>query len=170
MLLILLSRGMLHNCYEVIVMKCLSIRPIFVVPLNWQRFFVMMQILKCLSMPSIHHWKGNSDVNWKDYLDFNWKGYNDIVDYVFTELQIKFLPGSGSYKSTWRGRHVLLQCIFTLQSCTIDSLTQHRWSNASLFDTHMERASIPPLSSTSKAFHLFRAEHVWKEMLGVSLH
>jgi hypothetical protein len=40
--------------------------------------------------------------------------------------------------------------------------------HASLPDPRMERASILPLWSASKAYHLFGAEHTWKEMLGVS--
>jgi hypothetical protein len=37
--------------------------------------------------------------HWKGYIDINLKGYNDILDYVFTELQIKFLPDTYGYKS-----------------------------------------------------------------------
>jgi hypothetical protein len=47
-------------------------------------------------------------------------------------------------------------------------LTHHRREHASLPDPRMEQASILPLSSASKAYHLFGAEHIWKEMLGVS--
>jgi hypothetical protein len=65
-------------------------------------------------------------------------------------------------------KDVLLQCLFTLHSHNIDSLTHHSHEHASLPDPHMERASIPPLLSASKAYHLFRAEHVCKDMLGVS--
>jgi hypothetical protein len=32
----------------------------------------------------------------------------------------------------------------------------------------MERASILSLWSTSKDYHLFGADHIWKEMLGMS--
>jgi hypothetical protein len=39
-------------------------------------------------------------VNWKGYSNINWKCYNDIVDYIFTKLQMKFLPDSNNYKST----------------------------------------------------------------------
>jgi hypothetical protein len=37
-------------------------------------------------------------------------------------------------------------------------------------DPRMERASILLLWSTSKAYHLFNTEHIWKEMLGVFWH
>jgi hypothetical protein len=40
--------------------------------------------------------------------------------------------------------------------------------HASLPDPRMEQASILPLWSASKAYHLFGADHVWKEMLSVS--
>jgi hypothetical protein len=39
--------------------------------------------------------------------------------------------------------------------------------HASLPDPRMEQASILPLWSVSKAYHLFGADYVWKEMLGV---
>jgi hypothetical protein len=93
---------------------------------NWQRFSVVMQTLKCLGVPSNHHWKCYLDVNWKGYPDINWKGYTDIVDYVFTELQMKFLPYSGSYKSTSRGRE--LRRIQTHRPHTIGSKEPKPWS------------------------------------------
>jgi hypothetical protein len=41
--------------------------------------------------------------HWKGYTDIHWKGTNDIVDYVFNEWQMKFLPGTYGYKSrSWR--------------------------------------------------------------------
>jgi hypothetical protein len=40
--------------------------------------------------------------------------------------------------------------------------------NASLPAPRMERASILPLSMASKDDHLFGADHLWKEVLGVS--
>jgi hypothetical protein len=36
-----------------------------------------------------------------------------------------------------------------------------------LLDPYMERASILPLWSASKAYHLFGSDHAWNEMLGV---
>jgi hypothetical protein len=47
-----------------------------------------------------------------------------------------------------------LLCIFTLHSHIIDSLTHYSHEHASLPDPHMERASILPLFSKSKAHHL----------------
>jgi hypothetical protein len=37
--------------------------------------------------------------HWKGYIDINQKVTNDIVDYVFIELQMKFLPGTYGYKT-----------------------------------------------------------------------
>jgi hypothetical protein len=58
------------------------------------------------------------------------------------------------------------------------TLTQHLFiyaqpmhyasENASLPAPRMERASILPLSMASKDDHLFGADHLWKEVLGVS--
>jgi hypothetical protein len=54
--------------------------------------------------------------------------------------------------------------------CLHTSLTHYHLQHASLPDPRMERASILPLWSVSKAYHLFGADHVWIEMLGVSWH
>jgi hypothetical protein len=48
--------------------------------------------------------------------------------------------------------------------------THYAFENASLPSPHMEWASILPLSTASKDDHLFCADHVWKEVLGVSWH
>jgi hypothetical protein len=48
--------------------------------------------------------------------------------------------------------------------------THYPLENASLPYPHMEQASILPLWSASKAYHLFGADHVWKEILGLSSH
>jgi hypothetical protein len=94
------------------------------VPPNWQRFSTVMQTLKCLSVPSNHHWKGYPDVNWKGYPDVNWKGYSDIVDYVFTELQMKFVPVSGGYKSaSWWRELRRIQTHRTIRSMRTDVVT-----------------------------------------------
>jgi hypothetical protein len=44
--------------------------------------------------------------HWKGYTDINRKGSNDIVDYVFTELQMKFLPDTYGYKSRSCGKEL----------------------------------------------------------------
>jgi hypothetical protein len=48
--------------------------------------------------------------------------------------------------------------------------TRHASENASLPAPHMERVSILPLSMVSKDDHLFGADHVWKDVMGVSWH
>jgi hypothetical protein len=49
-----------------------------------------------------------------------------IVDYVFTKLQMKFLPGFGGYKSTSRGRE--LRRIQTHRPHTMGSKEPKPWS------------------------------------------
>jgi hypothetical protein len=51
---------------------------------------------------------------------------------------------------------------------TLLTPSHHRREHASLTDLRMEQASILPLLSVSKAYHLFGAEHIWKEMLDMS--
>jgi hypothetical protein len=46
--------------------------------------------------------------------------------------------------------------------------THYTLEHALLPDPHMERASILPLWSASKAYHLFCVDHIWNEMLDVS--
>jgi hypothetical protein len=69
-------------------------------------------------------WRGM--VHWKGYPDVNWKCYNDTVDYVFIELQMKLLPGSGGYKSTSRERE--LRRIQTYRTHTMGSKEPEPWS------------------------------------------
>jgi hypothetical protein len=113
----------LHLIWDIIVIRSLSwnvsqSKLSLSVPPNWQRFSAVMQSLKCLSVPWNHHWKC--------YPNVNWKCYSDIRDYVFTELEMKFLPGSGSYKSTSRERE--LRHIHTHWLHTMGSKEPEPWS------------------------------------------
>jgi hypothetical protein len=65
--------------------------------------------------------------HWKSYTVINWKGSNDIVDYVFTELQIKFIPGTYSYKSRSWGRE--LKRIQSHRPHTMGSKEPEPWSS-----------------------------------------
>jgi hypothetical protein len=47
-------------------------------------------------------------------------------------------------------------------------LTQYSLEHVSLPDPRMERTSILQLWSVSKASHIFGAEHIWKDILGLS--
>jgi hypothetical protein len=64
--------------------------------------------------------------HWKGYTDINWKSSNDIVDYVFTELQMKFLPGTYGYKSRSWGRE--LRGIQFCRPHTMGSKEPESWS------------------------------------------
>jgi hypothetical protein len=64
--------------------------------------------------------------HWKGYTDINLKGSKDIVDYVFTELQIKFLPGTYGYKSKSWGRE--LRGIQSRRAHTMGSKESEPWS------------------------------------------
>jgi hypothetical protein len=70
--------------------------------------------------------KASLTCHWTGYTDINWKGYNDNVDYVFTYLQMKFLPGTYSYKSKSCKRE--LRRIQTHRPHTMGSKEPEPWS------------------------------------------
>jgi hypothetical protein len=61
-----------------------------------------------------------------------------------------------------------IQTTLTQHLFIYTQLTHYASENASLPAPRMERASIMPLSMVNKDDHLFGADHVWKEVLGVS--
>jgi hypothetical protein len=63
-----------------------------------------------------------------------------------------------------------IQTTLTQHLFIYTQLTHYASENASLPAPRMERASIMPLSTANKDDHLFGADHVWKEVLGVSWH
>jgi hypothetical protein len=123
----------------------------------------------------ITHWKGY-DNRWpitekatltrteKTTLTYHWKGYDD-----------------GSHiaeKATWNSdmrQHVYIKICppemylhTSLTRYCFASLPHYPFQHVWILAPRMESASILPLSTPSKDGHLFPANHVWKEVLGVS--
>jgi hypothetical protein len=72
-----------------------------------------------------------------------WKGSNDIVDYVLTELQMKFLPGTYDYKSRSWGRK--LRGIQSPKPHTMGCKEPKPWSPRWVRERHREKNNgIPP--------------------------
>jgi hypothetical protein len=70
--------------------------------------------------------KATPTCHWTSYTNIDLKGYNDTIDYVFTELQMKFVPGTYVYKSRSWGRE--LRCIQTQRQHTVGSKESEPWS------------------------------------------
>jgi hypothetical protein len=115
------------------------------------------------------HWKGYPDMWLKVYFDAllkrlrwwvmgHWKCYSDmspkrlpgtplkrlivIVDFVFTELQMKLLPDSSGYKNTSQERELI--CIQTHRSHTMGSKEPKSWSPRWVRQNLREKNNVLP--------------------------
>jgi hypothetical protein len=89
------------------------------------------------------HWKDYPDMSPKRLPNTPLKRLTDIVEYVFTELQIKLLPGSSGYKSTSQWRE--LRRIQTHRPHTMGSKEPEPWSPLWVRQKFREKNnSLPP--------------------------
>jgi hypothetical protein len=135
-----------------VLCNAIQLDPSLSVPTKWYTFFSVIQTLHWLSVSSNH-------------LDFS------VIKYAFN--------GRGLYSVEWFMYLLLwayikiclampLHTALTHYLFIYTLLTHYHFQHASLPDPRMERASILQLWSTSKVGHLFCADHIWKEILGLS--
>jgi hypothetical protein len=139
----------LHLTCHVIVIRSLSWNVSqsdlsLLVPPKWQRFPTVMQNLQCLSVSSNHVAFCSASLCHQIIYSLQWV-HMHLIHRVLLEPPVDM--------SLYKDMSCLL-CIFTLHSHIINSLTHYPHEHASLPDPHMERASILPLFSKSKAHHL----------------
>jgi hypothetical protein len=188
---------MSSNCYQVIVVKCHSVFHQIISTFQWCRLYsgsVCHQIISTFQSLNMH-WQGYNEAwrvtkkatNVKQNLQWLSVSSNHIDFLAIQPFQC--LSVSSNHLHYVVIKYAFPLCLSSTTHCRMSlykdmplqtGLTHHLFiymlpthyplEHASLPDPGMEWASILLLCSMSEAYHLFGANHVWQEMLGVSWH
>jgi hypothetical protein len=128
------------------------------IPTIWQRFFAVIQTLQCLVVSSNH-----LDIAVTRCVIKSFRLFSDEIciytmecfNYLLLWAYIKTCPAMPLHTSLTH--HLFIYML----------LKHYPLQHVSVTDPRMERASNLQLWSTSKAYHLFHVEHIWKEVLGL---